>query len=135
MPKSAQRQFLVKVSGFRGFFATKTGGNITAATSKVYDGGATKPEVLAGPSEAENIVVTRPYDPRRHPRDLAFLRARVGRLTRTISVTPTDRNLVAVGRATVYPGALLVGVNDPDVDAQSGDAATLQLEFAVGDWR
>ncbi len=135
MPKASQRQFLVKVAGIDGFFATKTGGNVSSTISKVYDGGSLTPDVLSAPAEAENVVVTRPYDPRRHPQLLARLKRQVGRASFTVSITPTDRDLVAVARPVTYPDALLVGVNDPDVDAASGDAATLQLEFAVGSWR
>jgi hypothetical protein len=128
---SAQRQFLVKVAGIDGFFSTKTGGNISADTTKVYDGGDPTPYVLAAPAEAENVTVGRPFDPNRDSPLLARLRNRVGRDTFTVSVTPTDRDYVVIGAATVYPDALLVAVNEPEADASSGDAATLELEFAV----
>lgn len=131
MAKSAQRQFLVKVAGIDGYFATKSGGNVSADTTKVYDGGDPTPYVLAAPAEAENITVSRPYDPLRDADLMRRLRQRVGRATFTVSVTPTDRDLVVVGRPVVYPDALLVAVNEPDADAGSGDAATFELEFAV----
>lgn len=128
---SAQRQFLVKVAGIDGYFATKSGGNVSADTTKVYDGGDPTPYVLAAPAEAENITVSRPYDPLRDGDLMSRLRQRVGRATFTISVTPTDRDLVVIGRPVVYPDALLVSVNEPDADAGSGDAATFELEFAI----
>lgn len=130
--KSAKRQFLVKVSGIDGYFMTKTGGNITASTTKVYDGGATRPDVLSSPADTENITVSRAYEHQRDSESLVFLRGRVGKLRTTISVTPTDEDLVAIGSPVVYSDALLVGVTDVEVDASGGDAATFDLEFAVG---
>ena len=130
--KSAQRQFLVKVAGIEGYFASKSGGDISADTNKVYDGGADTPDVLAGPAEADNITVTRPYDLQRDDPVLRNLRKRVGRWTTTVSITPTDRDLIAIGTPQVYPEALLVGITEPETDASSGDSAEFELEFAVG---
>jgi hypothetical protein len=128
---SAQRQFYVKVDGIDGYWSTKSGGNISSDTTKVYDGGDPTPYVLASNPEAENITVGRPYDARRDGPLLKRLRNRAGRDTFTISVTPTDRDYVVVGDPVTYPDALLIGVNDPEVDASSGDAANIELEFAI----
>lgn len=132
MSKMAQRQYLVKVSGIEGYFATFSGGNVTADTNKVYDGGNPVPEVLAGPAEADNITVGRPYDTNRDADIVATLRRQVGLFAATVSVQPTDRNYNAIGKPRVYPDALLVGLTEPDYDATSGDAATIELEFAPG---
>lgn len=132
MTKSSQRQSLVKVSGIDDYFATKSGGNISADTSKVYDGGSLTPDVLAGPAEADNITVSRPYDLQRDEPVLKRLRRMVGTWTTTVSVTPTDADLVAVGQPQVYSNAVLTGLTEPEVDASSGDAKTYELEFAVG---
>ena len=122
----------MKVSGIDGYFMTKSGGNIAADTSKVYDGGDLIPDVLAGPAEADNITVSRAYDSVRDGALLTRLRQQVGRFSSTISVTPTDRDLIPTADPTVYPDALLVGLTEPEFDASSGDAATYELEFAVG---
>ena len=132
MAKMSQRQHLVKVSGIEGYFATFSGGSVSADTNKVYDGGNPIPEVLSGPAEADNITVGRPFDLNRDPAIVAALRRQVGTFTATISVQPTDRNLNAVGKPRVYPNALLVSLTEPDYDATSGDAAQIELEFAVG---
>lgn len=132
MSKSAQRQFLVSVQGISGYFMSKTGGNISANTSKVYDGGSTVPDVLAGPAEADNITMTRGFDASRDAALLKRLRQQVGRLQATLTVTPTDRDMVAVADPTVYPDALLVGIEEPEADASSGDAATYGFEWAIG---
>lgn len=130
--KSAQRQFLVKVGTLPGYFATKSGGNVTADVNKVYDGGSLTPDLVTAPAVADNITVSRPYDVTRDPDLLATLRAQVGSYTATLTVQPTDRDLAPVGRAAVYPNAVLVAVNEPDIDASSGTAATYELDFAIG---
>lgn len=132
--KSAQRQFLVKVGDLPGYFASKSGGNVSADVNKVYDGGSLKPDLVTAPAVAENITVSRPYDATRDPDLLARLRSVVGVYTATLTVQPTDRDLAPVGRAAVYPNAVLAAVNEPDVDASSGDAAMYELEFAIGDF-
>lgn len=133
--KSAQRQFLVKVEGIDGYFMTKTGGNLSSDTNKVYDGGSTRPDVIASPAEADDITVSRGYDPYRDAPVLSSLRQSVGRYRTTLSVTPTDEDLVPIGDAEVYPDALLVGLNSPDVDAGSGDAAVFELVFGIAGWK
>lgn len=133
MPKSAQRQFLVTV-GNLGLFATKGGGNVTSELTKVYDGGQLRPDLISGPSEADNITVSRPYDPVRDAPIIKRLRQQVGSYTVTLSVQQTDRNLAKVGSPTVYADALLVGLTEPEFDAGSGDAAMFELEFAVSDF-
>lgn len=134
MAKMASRQHLVKVSGIPDYFATFSGGSVSADTNKVYDGGNLVPEVLSGPAEADNITVGRPFDLNRDPQIIASLRRQVGTYTATISVQPTDRNLNAVGKPRVFPNALLVSITEPDYDATSGDAAQIELEFAVGSY-
>lgn len=133
MPKSAQRQFLVTV-GTLGLFATKGGGNVTSELTKVYDGGKLRPDLISGPSEADNITVSRPYDPLRDAGIIASLRQQVGSYTATLSVQQTDRTLRKIGSPTVYPDALLVGLTEPEFNADSGDAAMFELEFAISDF-
>lgn len=131
--KSSARHFLVKVAGIDGFFETKTGGGTSAAVTKVFDGGAEVPDNLAGPPETGDVVISRTYDPDRDGATVKSLLQKVGRYTDTVSVTPTNRDMVARPElARVYSGALLVGCNDPDSDSSSGDAARWELTFAVG---
>lgn len=132
--KAAQRQFLVKVEGIDGYWATKSGGNIGADASKVYDGGRLDPDVLSSPAEADDVTVSRPYDPYRDGPLAKDLRRRVGRFRATVSVSPTDEDLVVIGEAAVYPDALLTGLSEPEADAASGDAARIELTFAIGSW-
>jgi hypothetical protein len=132
---AAQRQNLVKVSGIEGYFATKSGGSISSGGTKVYDGGSLTPAVISSPPEAEDVTVSRPFDLARDGDLLVRLRQQVGRLRATVSVTPTDTDMVAQGTPTVYPDALLTGLTEPGADSGSGEAQTFELTFAVGSWR
>lgn len=127
--------FLVKVDGIDGYFQTKTGGDIAAASSKVYDGGSKTPDVMASPPEAENVTVSRAFDPVRDGATVRDLRQRVGSWRTTVSVTPTDADFNAVDLPTVYANALLVRLKESEVDSSSGDPAPYELEFAVGSYR
>jgi hypothetical protein len=134
MTKAANRQFLVKVDGIDGYFATKSGGEVTADANKVYDGGSLVPDVLASPAEVGDITVSRPYDPDRDQPVINNALPQVGQWRTTISVTPTYGDLTAVRgvKPRVFSNALLVGLREPEPDASSGDAADLELTFAVG---
>jgi hypothetical protein len=123
--------FLVKVQGIDGFFAKKTGGEISSENSKAWDGGSLFPDNLTGPGMAANIIVSRVFDPARDNGTIVSLRQQVGKFVTTISSTPTDRDLNAVADPAVYPQAVLVALREPDYDAGSGDAAEYELEFAI----
>jgi hypothetical protein len=128
----SQRMFLVKVSGIEDYFADKSGGDVTSEAVKVYNGGTLVPDVLAGPSEVDNIVVTRPFNRVRDNAKIKQLRSQVGRWRTTVSVTPTDEDLIADADPTVYSDALLIGFTEMEVSASSGDVSTYALSFSVG---
>lgn len=135
MAKSSARQFLIKVEGVDGLWSTKSGGNVGSDNTKVYDGGSLKPDIITNPPTAEDVTVTRPYDPQRDDDMLRALLQLVGSWTTTVSVTPTNADLVAVAAPRVYSNAVLTGVQEPEVDSSSGDAAMIGLTFAIGDYR
>lgn len=128
---AAQRQQLIEVTGFPGYFATKSGGEVEAETTKAYDGGNLRPTTMAGPAETSNVTVSRPYRARAHGPQLRNLARLVGRWRTTVKVWDADPDLGPVGSPTVYPEALLVRLARPEGDAASSDAATFELEFAV----
>lgn len=131
--KAAQRQFLVKVDGIEGYWAQKSGGEITSDSTKVFDGGSLRADVIASPPEIGDITVTRPYDPLRDQEVINQLKTRVGTWVTTISITPTETDLRAARvKGDVYPESLLIGLRLPESDASSGDAADYELTFATG---
>lgn len=131
--KSSARQFLWTVAGINGTWAQKSGGEITSDATKVRDGGALVPDVLAAPPEVGDVTLTRPYDPDRDQDVLDRLITMVGQWRTTISGQPLTADMrVARTKPRVYPEALLIGVREPESDADSGDSATLELTFAAG---
>jgi hypothetical protein len=131
--KAAQRQALVTVDGISGNFAQKSGGEVTSDATKVWDGGATQPDVIAAPADVGDVTVTRPFDPLRDQDILNRLIKVVGQWFTTLSIQPTEGDMrTARVKPRVYPNALLTGVREPEWDASSGDAADYELTFAVG---
>lgn len=127
---TAQQQ-LWEVAGFDGYFATKTGGEVSAETSKAWDGGKLTPEVLSAPSETGNLVLSKPYRPGAHRSILKQLAKGVGRYRTTVSGYDTDADLGPTGEPLVYANALLVRLLWPESDAASSDGSSFELEFAV----
>jgi hypothetical protein len=128
---TAQRQSIVTALGIEGAFATKTGGETSAEVTKVYDGGSTTPENLAGPPTTDNVTCGRPYRATRDAAIIKRLRPRVGSFRTTITVQPTDADLIPYGPPTVYADALLVRLAESEVDAASGEPGMIELEFAI----
>lgn len=128
---ASQRQHLTKLDGVDGYWASRSGGEVTAETSKVWDGGALRAVTLSAPAETANVVLGRPYYPTRHADQRRAMARRVGSMRSTITVQDTDADLVPIGRPTVYPDALLVRCTPPEGDASSSDGAVWELEFAV----
>lgn len=129
--KKSKRQWLVKVSGFDGFFAMFTGGDPTATSTKVWDGGALEPDILQGPVERSDVTVRRPYDYERDEPMLARADPLVGQDSRhTLQVWATDGQLRPLGRSRALQGTLS-GVVHPETDARSTDAAECGLVFAI----
>ncbi len=129
----SQRQFLVRVmdDDIPGYWMQKQGGNTSADSNKFFPGGDDVPVILTGLKVTDNITVSRAYDAVRDGAMLKAIRDQVGSLTTSITVTETDANLASTGVATTYSGCVLVGISEPEYESASGDAANIQLEFAV----
>lgn len=126
---ATQRQFLVSVDGLPDYYATISGGEVTAETSDAWDGGATKPEITAGPASTGNLVISRPFRIQRDSNLVARLEKLVGKWRTTITKQPVDADLTPVGLPTTYPQSLLIRVTPPEADAASSESATYELEF------
>jgi hypothetical protein len=123
-------------------FAQVSGGEITAAVEKVYEGGAEHPSVLCAPYEIGDITVTAHMDDKEEQSTepgfggqgvaakLALLRPKVGRAYYTLNVYLTDCDITITGTDRIYTSALLVGITEPEGDASSGAPATFSLTFA-----
>lgn len=151
MSKVSQRQIVAKVeiakgnlnrtpsaaelryewsSNERPYFAQVSGGDVTATTERVYDGGTTFPDVLPSPVEVGDLQLTRPFDPEIDGPLLKHYRSRVGKARFDVTVFTLNDDLVVHGSERIYPNALLVGIADPEGDASSGAGANFTLTFA-----
>jgi len=128
---ASQRQFLVTIDGIGEFFATLSGGEVTADVGDSYDGGKKRPDKVAGNAVTANLVCGRPYKITRDQPIIDRLEKQVGSFTTTITRQPADADFTPVGKPTVYPDCLLVRVTPPEMDASSSDAASYELEWAT----
>lgn len=130
----SQRQFLVEVDddNIDGYFMQKSGGNSSADSNKIYGGGEKTPYIVTGITDIENITISRAYDSVRDGAMLKVIRPQVGSLTTSIKVTECTADYEPIpGGQVVYSGCVLVGISEPEYESSSGDAAAVQLEFAV----
>lgn len=134
--KAAARQGLVTVGALGNrTFTARTGGVKKTETAKWRDGGATTPNVIAGPPETDDITLTNGFDPEADGPLLSNLLRQVGILRTTISQASLygDMSRVSAAPPFVWTDAVLMSVKVPEVDANSGEIATYELVFSVGD--
>lgn len=134
MSKMAQRQGLVSIEGIAGLWATKTGGDVSADVTPVWDGGTDHPDQLASPPSSDNVTISRPVDDDRDLAEIKRVKKMVGRLRATVTVQPTNGDLFPIGDPDVYPEALLIRATSLTVDAASGDPQVWELEWAISDF-
>ena len=142
MAKTSQRQVVAEIRPvsnngkqaprFNGKFAQVTGGEITAAVEKVYDGGARFPDTLCAPPEVGDVTVTRHFDPNRDGAALKKLRQMVGAANYDVYVYTLNCDLKEAGTERVYANALLVGLTEPEGDSGSGAPSTYALTVSIG---
>jgi hypothetical protein len=130
-PKATKRQYLVTIEGIPGTWRAFSGAGGSASVTKDYDGGSDRADLLSGPAEWDDIEVTRTVAPSRDDVWIAQLRKLIGRGTFNITKQATDANWTKVGNPTTYPDCLLNGLQEPETDASSSDAAEIKLTFAT----
>jgi len=129
--KTTKRQYLVTIEGIPGTWRTFSGGGGTASITKDYDGGSDRADLLAGPPEWDDIEVTRTVAPSRDDVWIEQLRKLIGRGKFNVTKQATDANWTKVGKPTTFPDCLLNGLQEPETDAASSDAAEIKLTFAT----
>ena len=144
MAKLSQRQIVAKIApgtigvvtepDFANYWSSVTGGEITAAVEKVYDGGEKFPDTLCASAEVGDITVTRNYDPVLDGTGIALVRHLVGQAYYNVNIFELNCDLVVPNSsiARTYTNALLVGLTEPDGDASSGAPATFSMTFSIG---
>lgn len=148
MAKISQRQVVAKVIPLSGkggsdestntfstsertYFSQVSGGEIQASVEKVYDGGATFPEVLPSVIEVGDVTVTRHYDPAVDAPVISKYRDKVGKKYFRVEVITLDADGNQTGYTRKYENCILVNITEPDGDASSGGPATFSLTFSV----
>jgi hypothetical protein len=129
--KATKRQYLVTIEGIPGTWRQFSGAGGSASITKDYDGGSDRADLLAGPAEWDDIEVTRTVAPSRDDVWIAQLRKLLGRGRFNVTKQATDANWTKVGNPTTYPDCLLNGLQEPETDAASSDAAEIKLTFAT----
>lgn len=131
--KIAQRQFLTKVAGLDGYWATFSGGEVSVEHTRQFDGGSLVPDLLTGNPSISDITVSRGYSVTRD----GPIRAQLARalsqgdsFETTISRTPTDEDYTPIGPPEVYEVKLKT-VTPSDADANSAEGARFQLMFST----
>lgn len=109
-------------------WTTKTGGEATADSVKVFPG-AMEPQVsLGGRKTTGNVTLTRPYEERDHGRMQQLMDA-VGKARCTVQQQPLDPDGNVWGKPIVY-GGVLIRVTPPDADSSATtDPAMIEVEI------
>lgn len=130
MSTTSKRDFGIKISGIPFFMGTFVGGDKTRTANKVWNGGASKPDIIKGPAENGEITIGAPFDPKRDRGILRRLRKEIetGKIS-TISKSDLDGDGVVVGKPIVYSGCILTSVSEPSADANSSDANMFELKY------
>lgn len=129
--KATKRQYLVTIQGIPGTWRQFSGAAGSASVTKDYNGGRDRADLLSGPAEWDNIEVTRTVSPSRDDDWIVKLNKLIGRGEFNITKQVTDANWTKVGKARTYPKCLLIGLQEPETDAASSDAAEIKLTFAT----
>lgn len=133
MARADQRRVTVVVDDIDlGEMDTRSGGAITAESTKHRPGGMRDEVDYGGPVTIEDLELTAVYDlDVIHPK-VPRLRAKVGKPnSTTVTEQPLDRDGNAKGKPDVYRGSL-VSVAPPDFDANAtGDVGKLGVTVSV----
>jgi len=126
-----QWNITVTVDGTKlGTFEAFSGGEVDSEET-TYFLGAMGPRIsLGGSQSVGNVTVGVLYDLAAIHSQYHWLAQRAGKASMEVAKQPLDTDGNAYGRPAVYRGRLKQ-VNGPEVDAQSSDAAVLELEMTV----
>jgi hypothetical protein len=132
-----QRQFLVQCSILYGTWAMTSGGDVSYATSKEYDGGSVRPYIIAANPLITDLVLTRNYNWQRDGSMIAALQAQfnVGAfdgLKCTVTQVPTSGDLAAQtgAKAQTWFG-YLTGCTGPKMDTTKTGASPAVVSVTI----
>jgi hypothetical protein len=118
-------------------FTTFSGINDSSDATQYANGTGNRLYHVVGPRTAENVTLGAPYDPKIFkPLEQFWLNYNCQPIT--ITITPTacnglDNEPQAGGQYICYE-CQFVSINTAEVDRESGDVATIEVEFTVNYW-
>jgi hypothetical protein len=113
-----------------GTFGKMTGGEIDSDETTVKPGAMAPRVSLGGSVNVGNVTVSTLYDLQTIHGIIHWLASRCGKAAMVVKKQPLDADGNAFGKALTYTG-MLKQVNPPEVDAESSDAAWLELEMTA----
>lgn len=116
--------------GALGTFATRTGGKADSEETKHKPGGMLPEQAWGGAPTTDNVVLTRQFVRERDAALRAGLLAARGKARVKISDQLLDPDGNGFAAPTVWTG-ILKSFDMPDADANSNDAAMLELEVST----
>lgn len=132
MANTGQKDALVKVVGVPEAWATLTGGAVTVAQTKNWNGGSPKPGITQGRPEVADITVDRPWDPHR---DIPVLRAlikgaKAGKVY-TVIRQYTDSNGTAIDKPQTFSGCRISSVAGSEYNTTEAGSGRLTVTLSV----
>jgi hypothetical protein len=132
LPGHAQWQFLAKVLDWPGYWAGLSGGDASVGVSEQRDGGQDEPDLILGRGTHSNIVLRRPFKPRRDMLIQSYRPLIPKRYVKAIILQPTDASFDdADNDKLVFTNGLLLRIGTPVVDADSETGSSYETEWRV----
>jgi hypothetical protein len=118
---------------FTAVFTKFSGIKDSSDSSEYANGSGNRKYHVVGPRTADNVTLTAPYDPTIFKSLEQFW---LSYNCNPITVTITPKDCIGVGAATaggqyICYECQFVSINTAEVDRESGDVATIEVEFTV----
>lgn len=117
-------------------FTTFSGITDSSDSSQYANGSGNRLYKLVGPRNVDNVTLGSPYDPIIY-KELEQFWLRYNCEHMTVTITPVDcrgdGSAPAGGSYSLYE-CLFVNIVTGEVDRESGDPATIEVEFSVNEW-
>ena len=113
-----------------GVFDKKSGGAGQAQETKYRPGGSPTQVSLGGPTDLENITISRIYVRERDHGLAKSLIGRLGKAVATVSQQPLDEDYIPWGAPITWTGRLNK-ITTPDSDSNTNGASLFELELST----
>lgn len=132
-----QSSFRVTIEGVVDTYFTQVSGlSMSKEVTQIGDGYSNRPKQILGRVETETLEMTKPYEPELDGEKLlALFNSDCGDNTYTITVQPVKQcnGVEKRGEAITALNCKCVGIEFPEIDADSNDVATIMISFAYED--